>query len=248
MAKKSIDLSWIIKDPIAHRGLHDTVFPENSLGSFQAAIKNNFPIEIDLQLTKDQKLVVFHDYDLQRMCGYPKKVIDCDLDFLTKLTLLKTSELVPSLKDTLNLVNGQVPLLIEIKTESFNKKIIDVLVSELNDYQGLYAVQCFNPKMLHYLKKRYPSIIRGILSCEFKLETFSFLKRIILSKMYLNFWIKPHFIAYQFQSLKKLNIKKYQNKNIVVLAWTLRSQDDTNKIKCYCQNIIFEGFIPIIDE
>lgn len=53
---------------IAHRGIHNNKdIPENSLLAFKTAVENNYAIELDVQLTKDNVLVVFHDYDLKRM-------------------------------------------------------------------------------------------------------------------------------------------------------------------------------------
>ena len=59
--------SWIVKTPIAHRGLHDQQTPENSLPAFKKAIEKGYAIEIDLQMTKDGVIVVFHDDFLDRM-------------------------------------------------------------------------------------------------------------------------------------------------------------------------------------
>ena len=63
---------------IAHRGLFDnhSEAPENSLAAFRKAVDQGFGIELDVQLTKDGKLVVFHDFDLKRMCGIHKKLTE----------------------------------------------------------------------------------------------------------------------------------------------------------------------------
>ena len=58
----------------AHRGLHDNERPENSLAAFQAAADRGLGAELDVHLTKDGQLVVFHDGTLDRVCGRSGKV------------------------------------------------------------------------------------------------------------------------------------------------------------------------------
>ena len=61
------DISFLTKSYIAHRGLHNKIYPENSLGAFKNAIKKGYSIECDIHVTKDKKVVVFHDNNLKRM-------------------------------------------------------------------------------------------------------------------------------------------------------------------------------------
>ena len=62
----------------AHRGLHDfnAGIYENTIAAFEIAVKKSFGAELDVQLTSDGQVVVFHDFDLNRMCGVDKKVRD----------------------------------------------------------------------------------------------------------------------------------------------------------------------------
>ena len=62
---------------IAHRGLHNEIVPENSMLAFKKAIEKNIAIELDLQITKDNKVIVFHDRNLKRMTGIDKLVDEC---------------------------------------------------------------------------------------------------------------------------------------------------------------------------
>ena len=73
---------------IAHRGVHNNIdIPENSLLAFKEAIKNNLAIELDVQLTKDNVLVVFHDNNLERMTKVNKNI--CNLTY-NELKNIKT--------------------------------------------------------------------------------------------------------------------------------------------------------------
>ena len=101
----------------AHRGLFakDQSIPENSMAAFSNAVAHGYGIELDIQLTKDKQLVVFHDHTLTRMCGIDLPVCEMTYEELRKYTLLDTDERIPLFKDVLDLVNGKVPLLVEIK-------------------------------------------------------------------------------------------------------------------------------------
>ncbi len=107
--------SFLSKTPVAHRGLHGANVPENSLAAFTAAKEAGYAVETDVRLTKDGALVLFHDDDLNRMCGVDKKVIDCTLAQLQTLTLRGTQEKIPLLTDLLRRIQGEVPILLEIK-------------------------------------------------------------------------------------------------------------------------------------
>ena len=106
----------------AHRGLHDNLWgiPENSLPAFQAAVDKGYGIELYVHITADHQLIVHHDDTLYRMCRVERAIKDMTLEEIRQYTLLNTDEKIPTLKEVLDLVNGKVPLLIELKSESHN--------------------------------------------------------------------------------------------------------------------------------
>lgn len=237
--------SWVIKDYIAHRGLHNKELPENSLGAFANAIEYGYPIELDVQLIADGTVIVFHDYALSRMTGrdgYTKNLISSELyDY----KLNKTEFSIPTLLEVLNLVDGQVPLLIEIKNESKIGELESALYNILKNYNGEYAVQSFNPYSLEWFKINAPEVWRGQLSSFFKKTDLPFFKRFALKRMLLNKKVScPHFISYDARFLPNIYVKHF--KTLPLLAWTVRSQSEYMKVVKYCDNIIFEGFEPKI--
>ena len=142
---------------------------------------------------------------------------------------------------------GRVGLLIEIKQENKVGKLEQNLMNILKDYKGEYAIQSFNPKVLYWFKRNYPNIKRGQLSCKYKNKKIPKTEKYILSNMLFNFITKPNFISYKYNELSIKKIRKYQNKNIKVLAWTITNKQDYNKyIKLY-DNLICEKFIYIIN-
>ena len=122
--KRILDIS---PSMFAHRGYHDIAhrIPENSMTAFHAAIQHGYGIELDLHLTRDGQLIVFHDDTLERLCGRPGRVEDLTYDELKSLCLLGTDERIPLFSEVLAAVNGRVPLLIELKIPTFSLKICE---------------------------------------------------------------------------------------------------------------------------
>ena len=104
-----------LKCDYAHRGLHDDSAPENSLQAFENACRAGYGIELDVQLSRDGVVMVFHDYSLLRMTGCDKKLSELDATELTALSLKNTAETIPTFEQVLSLVDGRVPLLVELK-------------------------------------------------------------------------------------------------------------------------------------
>ena len=110
-----MDMTWLFQTPVAHRGLHDDILPENSIPAFRAALERGFNIEIDVHLSSDGHLVVFHDDNLKRVCGVDKKVAKCTLEELRTMRLKGTENTIPTFDEFLALVDGKVGILCEIK-------------------------------------------------------------------------------------------------------------------------------------
>lgn len=237
--------SWVVDQPIAHRGLHDKTSPENSISAFEKAIAAGYPIELDVQLIADGTVVVFHDKSLSRLTdndGYLKFLNKADLDLLT---LKDSKEKIPTFEEVLAVVDGRTPLLIEIKNEGkvgdLEKKVLEML----KKYKGEYAVCSFNPYVLEYFYKYAPEIPRGQIAGFFKGEKLSFFKKHALKRMILNKKIShPDFISYEAKRLPNRFIRKY--KTLPLLAWTVKSESEYLKVVKYCDNVIFEGFEPTI--
>lgn len=241
--------SFLKENYIAHRGyFNNTTICENSLPAFECAIKNGYAIELDIQPTKDNEIVVFHDSTLLRMTGQNGKVSDYTYNELQELNLLNTNQKIPTLQQVLKLVNGQTPLLIEIKPNNLKVgKLETKLLQLLNEYNGQYAIQSFNPFIILWFKKNAPNVVRGILSAKFT-KNFenrpNVIKRIILKSMILNKFFTPDFIAYNVLDLPLKKIQTNKNKGIIILGWTVKSQQQYEKIKDYVDNIIFQDFKP----
>lgn len=240
-----ISTSWLLKTPIAHRGLHNFDFPENSLPAFENAVKNGFPIELDVRLTDDQTVVVFHDEKLSRMTerdGYVSNLKITDLD---GIKLAKTEYGIPTFERVLETVNGKVPLLIEIKKAAQSFALEERVVDMLKSYSGEYAVEAFDPFSMQFFYKTAPQILRGQLASYFHHADIdaSHREKSMLKKLKYNDVSHPDFIAYKISNLPNKYVK---NAGLPVVGWTVKSELQAAKIKNICDNYIFEGFIPTL--
>ena len=161
-----LDILGGVKD-YAHRGCFDKTLPENSLTAIRIAADKGLGLEIDVHLTKDNKLVVFHDHTLKRMCGVNGIVEEMTESQLTALKLKNTSHTIPTLKDVLAAVDGRTPILIELKCRNNEIALCDALIDELKSYNGKYMYIGFNEKAAKYFKDKGYTIA---LSC-FKPKT-----------------------------------------------------------------------------
>ena len=241
----------------AHRGLHDnrSDAPENSMAAFKKAVDCGYGIELDVQLTKDGIPVVFHDFTLERVARYEKeekgvsgKVIDYTFDELSKFHLLDSDERIPKFEDFLKLVDGKVPLIIELKIEGFDVSVCDAVNRLLSGYKGVYCIESFNPLGLLWYKKNRKDVFRGQLSEEFfkapERELHTPL-HFLLSFLTFNFLTRPDFIAYN--HLHAGNLSRTLCHSLfkkTAAAWTIRSQAELDKNKKRFDIFIFEGFIP----
>ena len=204
---------WLITKPVAHRGLWGGNVIENSLSAYKNAVTNGYPIEIDVYATKDGQLVSYHDSSLERLTGESGLIWQKTLDELKTLRLLGSDEVIPTLDQVLEVVDGKVPLLIEIKPQK-DKKIVEKLVDRLMSYTGEYALQSFNHSYILKVKKLAPHIIRGVLIYP-KNKMKNLFKRFAIAKMPINFLIKPDFISTHYESLP-LSQKKIKDSRLFV--------------------------------
>ena len=127
----------------AHRGLHDnhSEAPENSMAAFRLAVEKGYGIELDVQLTKDMVPVVLHDYNLKRACNVDFKVSEHNYEELDQFGLFGSKEKIPTLREVLELVDGKVPLIIELKIPWKAERLCEAVSGLLKNYHGTYCIQ-----------------------------------------------------------------------------------------------------------
>lgn len=231
----------------AHRGLHNEERAENSMSAFKAAVDSGFGIELDIRLSKDGKLVVFHDDTLDRICGREGKVIDFTADELATFKLSGTDDGIPLFSDVLALVDGKVPLLVEIKENAGDSTVSHAACEMLKGYKGEFIIESFNPMSLKVVKEQYPEIPRGILSHRYyEYEKSRKPLFFLLQSLLLNFLCRPAFIAYDHRHANAFGLRFVRAFfKVPTIAWTVRSaEDEAIARKNGFDGIIFENYLP----
>jgi glycerophosphoryl diester phosphodiesterase len=234
----------------AHRGLHDneTGAPENSLAAFQKAVDAGYGIELDIQLTKDDVIVVFHDFNLKRVCGVDKKIRDLTYEELQQYRICGSDQQIPTFRQVLDLVDGQVPLIIEYKVPGMDTKVCELGDAMLQNYTGLYCIESFHPSAVLWYRTHRPEVVRGFLSDSFVKEGYSDFPVAlyeILHNLCLNFLIQPDFIAYNCRYYNDLSRRLCRDLyHAPAVAWTIKSQQELEERADDFDIFIFDSFIP----
>lgn len=226
----------------AHRGLHGDGVPENSLLAFENACREGYGIELDVQLSRDGEVMVFHDATLTRMTGVEKKVCELDAADLTELTLADSECTIPTFRQVLALVDGRVPLLVELKGEDTNVSLCKKAADILREYKGEYCIESFNPLLAREMKKHLPDIYYGQLYtnvCRDKKKKSAL--NIALTIMATNCLSRPDFIAYNKRDRNALPVilttKLFSARKFV---WTVKGDAEIAEARKNGELAIFE--------
>lgn len=219
----------------AHRGLfdNDSDAPENSLAAFKKAVDAGHGIELDVQLSKDEKLVVFHDATLKRMCGVDGKVWDYTLEELQQMKLANSNETIPTFEQFLEVVDGKVPFILEFKLDRAQTRVCQYANEALKNYKGVYCIESFHPLALLWYRKNRPDVLRGQL-CEefFRNDTYKGkLLYAILPYMPFNFLTRPDFIAYNHEHAHNISRRTCLALGGLSVCYTIQSEEEYKKAK-----------------
>ncbi|MDB9832663.1 glycerophosphodiester phosphodiesterase family protein [Planktomarina temperata] len=240
--------------PIAHRGLHDASCgrPENSLAAFRAAIAAGYGIELDVQMSLDGAAMVFHDYHLGRLTDQTGPIAQRRAADLAGITLSGGQDSIADLTQVLDLIAGQVPLLIEIKDQDGNMGPavgpLEAAVAEaLSPYRGEVAVMSFNPNSVVAFGNIRADIPLGLVTDRFEPDDWPSLsaeRRKYLAQI-LDFGTSGvGFISHNHTQLTDPPVSALKAQGVPVLCWTVRSPDEERRARRIADNITFEGYLP----
>lgn len=231
----------------AHRGLYaaDQSIPENSLPAFRAAVEAGYGVELDVQLTKDKVVVVFHDDDLGRVCGVKARVDAYTFDELQAFPLLDTAERIPTFLDVLAEIDGKIPMIVELKSGGDWKTLCEKTLVILTGYRGDYCVESFHPLLVRWFYRHAPQILRGQLSEAYRYSKkyVPFYQSLMMSRLLTNVLTHPQFIAYHIGP-KCLSARVSEAMGAMRVAWTARPSDDHARLTKRNDAIIFEHYRP----
>jgi len=152
---------------IGHRGAAGHVL-ENTLGSIEKAIELGVDyVEIDLRLTRDGHVVVLHDATIDRTTNGHGRIKDLTLAQLRRIKT-KNGQYVPTLEEVLELTNGQVGLMLELKIRGLAKPVTEIV--ERSGFSGPVIYASFHHKELSRVREWFPSstimplISRGLIA------------------------------------------------------------------------------------
>lgn len=228
----------------AHRGLHGNGVPENSMLAFRKALDGGYGIEFDVHLMKDGTLAVIHDSSLKRTAGADVLIEDLTLADLDNYRLEGTDEKIPLFSELLELYAGKAPLIIELKAHGNHAALTEAVCNAMEGYNGVYCMESFDPRVIQWLRKNRPEIIRGQLAENYlkvKKHPLNFFFKVLLSNHLMNFLTMPDFVAYKFSDRNTLGTRICRKLwKLQGVTWTIRSQKDYD-------TAVKEGWIPIFE-
>ena len=213
---------------IAHRGLHNEFCSENGLKAFENAKNHHVPFELDVHLTLDHQLIIAHDEQLERMTNKKGIVEELNLDDIKNNYHLLDGEEIPTLKEVLDLINEEVPIVVELKVYKKNhkelaKKVLEEL-SVIKDKKNIMLIS-FDPRALRLVKKKgYMTSLLVTSEHEWTYIFRHFFDSLDLDKI----------------MLKERRVQRYQKKHFVN-AWTINSLSDLNECCPLVDTVTFEG-------
>ena len=235
-------MNWVEKNPfIAHRGLHSKNIAENSEGAFTLAAEKGYAIELDIQFLSDGTPIVFHDFELDRLTGKNTSLDNLNPQFLQHLRYFD-GQRVLRFSEVLKLIDGKVPLLIEIKNETCSPLGLKLILKDLLTYRGRYSLQSFNPKIVSIIKRKAPHISVGLLSTNWFSTGLKPWEKIYLQTLEYQYCID--FISVDKDKLGHKEFFWSSIKKVPLLVWTLRSKSEICSIDQRVSGFIFEGFLP----
>lgn len=237
---RSNDLTWLTARPIAHRGLHDgnQACWENTLSAFERAIAGHYGIECDVTFTADDVPVVFHDHELARLTGRQGGVRASTASLVTSLSIGGTEDRVPSLADVLKLVDGRVPIVIELKGEAGRDDgFVEAVGEALRGYSGNAAVMSFDHHLVRQFTTVMPDVPAGLTAAgsdDAAIEAhFSMLAHGI------------SFVSYEVEAIPNRFLAMVRDRlEMPFITWTVRDQDSAQRTWSEGGQITFEGFVP----
>ncbi len=231
----------------AHRGLYGGEIPENSLAAFTAAVDAGYGIELDVQLSADGEVMVFHDAALERMTGEAGKLCEKNLAELSGMRLDGTEHGIPTFREVLAAVDGKVPLLVELKGENTDTSVCEAVDRILREYHGAYLIESFNPLLLRWYKKNHPEVLRGQLTTNLSKGLGKNMRNRLLDSLLLNMVTRPDFLAYDIRCPKRIPVRLCTGFfHAHRFVWTIRDRDEYRRSEDLDAFAIFENFCPPI--
>jgi glycerophosphoryl diester phosphodiesterase len=242
----------LIARPIAHRGLHDAAkgVIENTPSAARAAISAGFGIECDVQISADGEAMVFHDFTLERLTQSHGSVDRLTAAELSRVAFQQTSDPMLPLGGLLNLVDGAVPLIVEVKSAfDGDMRLTERVIGLCAAYHGPIGFKSFDPRIVAHLRNRAPALLRGIVAMlDYAYPDYAMLdaaeKHALANLLHFD-ETKPDFLSWRVRDLPCAAPYLCRTQlALPVMTWTVRTTRDLALAKAHADQMVFEGFIP----
>ena len=232
-------VGWLREWTYAHRGLHGPGVPENSIAAFAGAVERGMGIECDIQRSRDGVAMLVHDWELDRLTGVSGPLADHSAEELAQIAFLDSEHKLARLEDLLALVEGRVPLLIEIKSRRRYdvEKSCAAVRDALAGYSGPHAVMSFDPRVSRWFRRNAPGIVQGLVMREddHGHTRTPFSRRIALAVA------RPEFLAYHVAALPSAMVAGLREAGLPILTWTVSSPELLERARRHADAPIAEG-------
>ena len=232
----------------AHRGLYekDQSVPENSLEAFKRAAAYGCGVELDVQLSKDGAVVVFHDDTVDRMTTEKGRVDSFTLAELQAMPLKGTAHRMPLFTDVMAVLDGVSPTIVELKSTPNYKELCEKTLAILRTCKGPYCVESFDPRIVRWFYLHAPDIVRGQLT-----EAYSYWRKaglplwrcLMMHTLCINFLTHPQFIAFG-RGHRPLCMLLGRRLGTMTVFWTERPDSDHELLAKRYDCRIFEHYRP----
>ena len=233
----------------AHRGLYekDQSVPENSLEAFRRAAAYGCGVELDVQLSKDGAVVVFHDDTVDRMTTEKGRVDSFTLAELQAMPLKGTAHRMPLFTDVMAVLDGVSPTIVELKSTPNYQELCEKTLAILRTLKGPYCVESFDPRIVRWFYLHAPDIVRGQLT-----EAYSYWRKeghlpvwrcLLMHTLFINFLTHPQFIAFG-RGRRPLCMLLGRRLGTMTVFWTERPDSDHELLAKRYDCRIFEHYRP----
>lgn len=222
----------------AHRGLWGgSRVPENSLAAFHSAREHRFGVELDVRLSADGVVHVFHDATMERLCRLSAPFDSLTAEQLAK-TFLPNGFPVPTLEAVLELM-GDMPILIELKVEAPGGDLAERVAATIADHPGRLAVMSFDDPTVARLRELVADRPVGLLIPPEALiwEQAVAMKASRGHAMGCDY-LAPH--------LSSLATAQKAGSGLPLVTWTLRDPTELEIARKYSAAPIFESIDPAL--
>ncbi|MBX7536396.1 hypothetical protein K3175_12080 [Qipengyuania sp. GH1] len=232
-------VGWLRDWTYAHRGLHSAGVPENSLAGFALAVERGLGVECDIQRSRDGQAMLVHDWELDRLTGVRGPLSAHSAEELAQIAFLDSEHKLARLDDLLALVEGKVPILIEVKSRRGYdvKRSCRAVAKALEQYAGPHAVMSFDPRVCIWFAKHSPQTVRGLVMRE---DEVGMTQK--AWQRHLALWVaRPEFIAYHVAALPNPMVASLRARGMPVLTWTVDSPERREQGAAHADALIAEG-------